>query len=269
LSWLLPGWQASGCEVDGMEGELPDYDSLAWIYNRTVADSYAGQMLPVLQQLLLRHLAPGAHLLDLCCGCGQVAQLLLDQGFQVTGVDISPGMIGFARKNAPRARYVIADARQLAIRAGFQGLISTFNSLNHIMTRDELTMVLGQAADALAPGGHLLVDLTVSEGYHSPPANLRAVVEDDLVYIMRYEYDSEARICTCHFTTFSKGRGREWYRDDLTHLRKIYSTGEVCAALRAAGLVAVEVHDTSSIGETDMPGQACFLARKPDEPVLL
>jgi SAM-dependent methyltransferase len=249
-----------------MVGELPDYDSLAWIYNRTVADSYARQMLPVLQQHLLRHLSPGAHLLDLCCGCGHIARLLLDHGFQVTGVDISPGMIGFARRNAPQARLLIADARQLGIRAAFQGLVSTFNSLNHIMTQEELTMVLGQAAAALVPGGCLFIDLTVSEGYHPPSGNLRAVVEDDLAYILRYEYDSETRVCACHFTAFSKGR--EWQRDDVTHLRRIYSTREVCAALRAAGLVAVEAHDATSLGKADAPGQAHFFARKPDHPVL-
>lgn len=238
-------------------GELADYDSLARIYNRTVADSYAEQVLPVLQQLLLRHLSPGAHLLDLCCGSGQVARLLLERGFQVTGVDISPGMIGFARQNAPQASFLIADARQLGLRAAYQGLISTYNSLNHIMTPEQLTTVLAQAAAALVPGGRLLFDLTVSEGYQPPPGNLRAVVEDDLVYLMRYQYDTETRVCACHFTTFSKDQ--EWHRADLTHLRKIYTTDEVCAALKTAGLVAIESQSTTAIAA---PGQVFFSARK-------
>jgi cyclopropane fatty-acyl-phospholipid synthase-like methyltransferase len=53
---------------------------------------------------LASHLAPGAHVLDLGCGAGVPAdRLLVDDGFEVTGVDISHVQVDRARVPVPQA----------------------------------------------------------------------------------------------------------------------------------------------------------------------
>ncbi len=51
--------------------------------------------------------------LDLCCGQGNVSEALLRRGCKVTGIDFSPSMLAFARKRAPKATFIEADAQDL------------------------------------------------------------------------------------------------------------------------------------------------------------
>jgi 2-polyprenyl-3-methyl-5-hydroxy-6-metoxy-1,4-benzoquinol methylase len=44
-------------------------------------------------------IAPGSRVLDLPCGTGRLTRLLVDQGFRVTGADVSEAMLACARRN--------------------------------------------------------------------------------------------------------------------------------------------------------------------------
>ena len=48
-------------------------------------------------QKALRVIPPGSHILDLPCGTGRLTQLLISQGFRVTGADVSKAMLARAR----------------------------------------------------------------------------------------------------------------------------------------------------------------------------
>lgn len=60
----------------------------------------------------------GATLLDLPCGTGRLAEPLLEAGFKVVGVDISPAMLEVARRRlarfGDRFQTEVGDARELA-----------------------------------------------------------------------------------------------------------------------------------------------------------
>ena len=50
---------------------------------------------------LLRHVPCGASVLDTACGTGRYTELMVRQGFQVGGIDISSEMLEFARLRVP------------------------------------------------------------------------------------------------------------------------------------------------------------------------
>src|SRR5262245_19651313 len=61
---------------------------------------------------LARRMAPGAAILDLGGGTGEIAEACADAGFDVTGCDISQKMLRVAARRAgERCRFVAADAR--------------------------------------------------------------------------------------------------------------------------------------------------------------
>jgi ubiquinone/menaquinone biosynthesis C-methylase UbiE len=55
--------------------------------------------------------------LDLCCGQGNVSEALLRRGCKVFGIDFSPAMLAFARRRAPGATFIEADAQKLPFEA--------------------------------------------------------------------------------------------------------------------------------------------------------
>ncbi len=88
-----------------------DYDPFAWVYNKHWGDSFTGPSLHAMENLVLAYLPDKARILDLCCGTGQLAQILLAHGYQVTGLDGSDEMLKFARENAPAGEFIMDDAR--------------------------------------------------------------------------------------------------------------------------------------------------------------
>lgn len=146
---------AAGTEVE----RYSDYDDWAWLYDQTVGPDYCMPQYRFLQRALLPGLAPGARLLDLCCGSGQLIRPLLVDGFRVTGLDGSAGMLECARSNAPGADYLLADARSFSVPDAFDGAFSTSASLNHIASVAELQQVFERVHAVLTPGARFVFDL--------------------------------------------------------------------------------------------------------------
>src|SRR3970282_198166 len=106
-----------------MADRYADYDSFAWFHNRSWGDLSPGRFLAAIEQLVLSHLPSQARLLDLCCGTGQLAKVLADQGFRVAGVDGSAAMGEFSRATAPGGEVVLADARAFTVPGTSHGLL--------------------------------------------------------------------------------------------------------------------------------------------------
>jgi SAM-dependent methyltransferase len=63
------------------------------------------------RSLMLELLPPApARVADLGCGTGTLALLLTEEGYDVTGVDVSPEMVRRARAKVPAVEFVEADA---------------------------------------------------------------------------------------------------------------------------------------------------------------
>ena len=108
-----------------------DYDDFAWFYNRYWGAVTANPpMLDALDRLLLSRLGREARLLDICCGTGQLAAVLAERGFAVTGIDGSARQLEYARRNAPGCDFINADARDFDLPQIYDAALSL--SLIHI-----------------------------------------------------------------------------------------------------------------------------------------
>ena len=101
--------------------------------------------------------SPPARALDLGTGTGAVARLVAEHwpDAEVTGVDVSPGMIDEARRYGGQ-RYEVADASRLPYADGTFELVTLNNMIPFF---DELARVT-------APGGHVAV--SYSMGANTP-----------------------------------------------------------------------------------------------------
>jgi len=243
-----------------------DYDTFAWVYDAHWGSGFTNSVLPVVDRLVLHEIPPNARILDLCCGTGQLAAALVKRGYRVTGVDGSKEMIRIARRNAPGATFLVADARSFRLSPAVDAALSTYDSLNHLMDHEDLTTVFRNVHASLSVGGWFLFDLNMEEGYTTRWHGESSLVEDDHVVAYRSSYSPAEKVGRMEFTIFRRAgtEGNDWKRTNLVLTQRAYSEIEVRSSLERAGFDVVRVFD----GGRDLEpfrnvGRAFFLVRKP------
>jgi SAM-dependent methyltransferase len=88
--------------------------------------------------------------LDLCCGQGNVSEALLKRGCKVFGIDFSPAMLAFARRRAPRATFIEADAQKLPFEAFEFDFVVSNLGVCHVPDQPR---ALGEVRRVLRKGG--------------------------------------------------------------------------------------------------------------------
>lgn len=240
------------------------YSILAEAYARHWGPASAAMMLPVLQKVLLPKLAPGARLLDLCCGSGELARRLHGLGYRVTGVDATPELIERARlRVAEELDFVVARAEAYRRPGGFEAIVSLYDSLNHLASLEALAQVLAHCFESLTPGGWLVFDLNEERGFEARWRGELSIVEDDLVLVARSRYSAPERTGVMQVTLLS-AQGGAWVRSDARFEERCFSRPDVLEQLRAAGFCDVECltaeHDLALPHEV---GRTFFICRKP------
>ncbi len=107
-------------------------------------------------------LAPGASVLDLCCGEGRHTVALARRGYRMTGLDLSALHLRLARQAAKEAgvnvRWRRADMRDIPWEDEFDAVINVFTSFGYFESDHEDFKVLAGVARALKPSGRFLLD---------------------------------------------------------------------------------------------------------------
>ena len=221
-------------------------------------------MLPILERLALSRLPESASILDLCSGTGRVSAMLMERGFRVTGVEGSAAMVRFARDNALGAQFLVADARDFQVDGQLDLAISVFESLNHIMSIEDLSRVFANVHRSLVPGGEFIFDLNREPAFEKYWNIDYVVTEADNVCACKTHYRAEDRIGQCDITMFRLEDGI-WQRSDVTIYQKFHPVEEVSAALRRAGFADARTFDAQQdLGMTGDIGLArtFFQARR-------
>ncbi|PSB47359.1 class I SAM-dependent methyltransferase [Cyanosarcina cf. burmensis CCALA 770] len=219
------------------------YDPWAKIYNDYWGQRYCQTVLPAFEKLLQQYnVHQGANLLDLCCGTGHVAQSLSEQGYQVTGLDISAGMLQYARENAPSAKFILDDARFFNLPSTFHAVICANAGLNEILLLEDLQAVFKKVYDSLLDNGIFLFGLNLEDFYKSWHGTISdGDVKDDFAWACCDSYNPEAKIGQFKITIFQKVE-EFWQRLDINNSVRGYSRIEVITALKNVGFTDIYIY---------------------------
>jgi SAM-dependent methyltransferase len=242
------------------------YDNFAWLYNKEWG-AFANNIFPLLKDIAKGNLPDGAKVLDLCCGTGQLAKILIEKGYKVTGIDGSQEMLCFAQDNAPSAKFIAADARTFKLPPTFDAVFSTFDSLNHVIALSELEQVFKNVYNCLVSGGIFIFDMTTQKHFETHCRDLKQIRENpDYYYVMQVDYIKERKLCQWHCTYFQR-KGKVWQRSDVSLQQTHYPNAEIKKALKNAGFSNIRAYTATPETGLQKPTKDSFrlfyYARKP------
>lgn len=133
------------------------YDRIAEPYMALGARTRWG-VRPDYLAILLDALPAGSRVLDLGCGCGLPVTRALAARHQVLAVDLSEVQAGLARRHAPTAAVVVADAAAFDVTPGALDAVAAFYTLTHI-PRERHVALLRRVFGWLRPGGLLVATM--------------------------------------------------------------------------------------------------------------
>jgi len=105
----------------------------------------------------IRELMPSGSVLDVGCGTGVVASRLAGEGYEVTGVDPSAGMLTHLAQSDPRVTAVQGSATELPFEDGRFDLTMCVAVMHHIADPDSVKRSLHEMVRVTRPGGLVLV----------------------------------------------------------------------------------------------------------------
>jgi SAM-dependent methyltransferase len=234
---------------------ISNYDPVADYYERAWAGWYGPSVRPALKRLLFSVVPAGGLLLDACCGCGHVTRELLKEGYAAVGFDLSRELVFRAASALPEAAFFVADARYVALRPRCDGAISTFDSLNHLLTIEELEAALRGIHSALKPGAPFFFDMNLSAAYLMDLNHWTIYQEDSAVGFVRGRFDASSGRAQTELVWFAReGSSPLWRRSDTVVLEQCYSREEIQAATLKAGFRRTEFYSPEHAGVTDELG---------------
>ena len=179
------------------------------------------------------------RLLDVACGTGTMAMMLVEEGFEVAGFDLSEAMIEVARRKAYRKhrdiRYWTADARTVDLGETFDAAYSFFDSLNNILDPADLERALARVFAHLRPGGCWIFDLNTAYAFEHQMFDQRNLnPQAKLRYDWKGTWNAERREITVDMRFW---KGETAFRE--THRQRAYEPDEVIPMLERAGFVDI------------------------------
>jgi ubiquinone/menaquinone biosynthesis C-methylase UbiE len=168
------------------------YDAVAGGYAQRFAGELSHKPLDraLLKAFVDQLTAVGGVIADVGCGPGHVAQYLKSLGANVTGVDLSPGMVAMARSLDPTIEFHVSSMSSLPAADGEWGGIVALYSIIHLEPGDRAA-AMAEFFRVLRPRGLLLISIHIGSEVRHLDEFLGQAVSLDFRFIEARELESE------------------------------------------------------------------------------
>lgn len=259
---------------------MESYTNFAEVYDtfmdRTSYEDWADQVEGLLKEYGISQKggrAPEDLVADLGCGTGRLTEILAARGYRMLGIDLSPDMlnIALARKleKGSSTVYVCQDMRDLDLGTGAGSFISVGDSINYLLTMEDLTAMFSCVRESLFPGGVYVFDFKTLHLYRDVIGDA-TIAEDreDCAFIWDNTFREEDRINEYDLCLYiaDPSLGEGVYRKfEEFHYQRGYTLEEVREAALSAGLEWILERDPDRKGPADaMSERILAVCRKPE-----
>ena len=192
---------------------------------------------------------------DLACGTGKLTEILADRGYDVMGIDLSEEMLGMALERRDRLRhrtlYLCQDMRQFELYGTAGTFVSVGDSVNYLLTDEDMVKLFKRVNTFLFPGGIFVFDFKTLYLYRDVIGD-RTIAEDreDCSFIWDNWFDNDTGINEYDLSLFIRDRGDDniFRKYQEIHRQRGYTLDEMKAFARGAGLTWLAEMDSETMG---------------------
>ena len=238
------------------------YGDLAWTWPIVSPPERYVREARELRRMIVTRSPATRTLLHLGCGGGHLDRTL-KRSFTVTGIDVSPSMLGLARRLNPDVEYRVGDMRSVRLRRTFDAVLIA-DSVAYMLTERDLRAAFQTAFVHLLPGGVFVTYVERTPATFRQNATTRAIAKRGGIEIVLVEnqHDPDPADTTYDstFVYLIRRRGRLQVETDR-HCLGLFALSVWRRLLRAAGFRVRQV-----VGEPDRPGargNATFVCVRP------
>ncbi len=190
---------------------------------------------------------------DIGCGTGRVTEILASRGYDVMGIDLSPDMLTIAQERSRAAGretlYLCQDMRELDLYGDCGTFVSVGDSLNYLLSEEDLLQTFRRVALFLLEGGVFIFDSKTPHLFRDVIGD-QTIAEDreDCAFIWDNFYDPETEINEYDLALYIQEDGDLFRKYKETHYQRGYTPGQLRRIAETAGLTWLEAVDCDTDG---------------------
>jgi SAM-dependent methyltransferase len=173
------------------------YHVLPRVYDRwqdTYGRDFTAVILPRLLASIRHFKIPVSTFLDIGCGTGTLALAMAKRGWRAWGMDASTEMVEVAERKRDeerlKATFLRQDMRKLQLPRRVRLATSMFDTLNHVLSLEELLGVLKGVRSALLPGGYFMFDVNNERCYRTLWTQNEEIRHKDFTLLLENSFDA-------------------------------------------------------------------------------
>lgn len=207
-------------------------------------------------------------ILDLGCGTGTLTELLAEEGYDMIGVDSSADMLELAMEKRDgmghETLYLLQDMRELELYGTVGTVVSVCDSLNYILSEEELLQVFRLVENYLFPEGIFIFDFNTVYKYAEVIGDVTiAENREACSFIWENTYYPEEALNEYEVTVFVRDRQEELYRKfSETHYQRGYTEEQMRRLLAAAGMQIELVLDADTLKAASKTSERIYIVAR-------
>ncbi len=229
---------------------MQPYTSFAAVYDTFMDNVPYDEWTDYIQKLLKQYRMEKGLLLELGCGTGSMTRRLAAKGFDMIGIDNSEDMLQIAReKDTEREKdilYLCQDMREFELYGTVAAVVSVCDSMNYILTEEDMLRVFCLVNKYLDPQGLFIFDLDTQYAYQEVLGdNTIAENREEGSFIWENTYYEDEMLNEINLTLFIPEKQEEglFRKYEETHYRKAYSIETIKRLIEEAGMEWVAVYE--------------------------
>ncbi|MBQ7353460.1 MAG: class I SAM-dependent methyltransferase, partial [Clostridia bacterium] len=179
---------------------------------------------------------------------GKLTFKLRERGYDMTGIDLSEGMLSQAHEYATKNNindvlFLCQNMSSFELYGTVDACVCTLDSLNYLTRLEDLKKCLLLVKNYLIPDGVFVFDLNTPYRFEKIYGDNSYILEDKNTFLAwQNNYSKKSKICDFYLSIFEKQKNGSYMRYDEIQKEKCYSMKQIKSLLKELDFEIINVY---------------------------